>query len=183
MYEDPCSWQVQEAYGAVEQKTWSAENTTTLKVVFQWQLAVILNGQVCCFTLKKVWPQSRSKEIVSLRHLVRWRKKRYWHEDGFRCCQLKEDLCGEFSFEFALDGHRLSPLRFRQSVMVFHIPGQLLIDTQCSEPTPQCETVNWSLGPCLQMNSDQPPVLVWINWWGGMTDENSNHLQPNKYNQ
>lgn len=33
----------------------------------------------CCFTLKKVWPQSRSKEIVSLRHLVRWCKKRYWH--------------------------------------------------------------------------------------------------------
>ena len=81
-----------------------------------------------------------SKEIVSLRHLVRWCKKRYWHEDGFRCCRLKGDLCGEFSFGFALDGHRLSPLRFRQSVMVFHIPGQLLIDTQCSEPTPQCET-------------------------------------------
>ena len=49
--------------GIVESCVWMAAGC-----YFEWP-------SFCCFTLKKVWPQSRSKEIVSLRHLVRWRKK------------------------------------------------------------------------------------------------------------
>ena len=123
-----------------------------LKTPLLWKLC--LNGSWLLFWMAK-FAVSHSKCDPNLA------QRKLFHSDILFVGAKKDidilDLCGEFSFGFALDGHRLSPLRFRQSVMVFHIPGQLLIDTQCSEPTPQCETVNWSLGPCLQMNSDQPP--------------------------